>query len=152
MLDLACGSGEASQAIEHWWQERQPAVDALTGQLSDAPTGNIRPHNAGTPQLLIEAADPFTGSAYHQWTGRQAHTWSFEDVAAGLLLDQGLTYHLVVSSYALHVMDPASGTLFACLQQLALCCQYLLILSPHKLPKVRVQPSGYNDRLVSAVC
>jgi hypothetical protein len=138
MLDLACGSGEASQAIELWWEghtnSRLPE-ELPPGMGKGTAAAGARPHDT-RPQLVIEAADPFTGAAYHQWTGREAHTWSFEDVAAGLLLDEGLRYHLVVSSYALHVMDPASGTLFACLQQLALCCAYLLILSPHKLPKV----------------
>lgn len=139
ILDLACGSGEASQAIELWWQNQcssTPGLDVQPPALGNAAVDAARPHDAWARQLIIEAADPFTGAAYHQWTGRRAHSWSFEDVAAGLLLDNGLAYHLVVSSYALHVMDPASGTLFTCLQQLALCCQYLLILSPHKLPRV----------------
>lgn len=55
VLDLACGSGEASLALE-----------AL---------------GAGT----IDAIDPYTYAAYAERTGRAAERYSFEQIAAGAL-------------------------------------------------------------------
>ena len=55
VLDLACGSGEATLAL------------AALG--------------AGE----IEGMDPYTGAAYLARTGRAAEAWSFEQIAAGAL-------------------------------------------------------------------
>ncbi|MBK9942558.1 MAG: class I SAM-dependent methyltransferase [Kouleothrix sp.] len=55
VLDLACGSGEATLAL--------------------------RPLGAGT----IDAADPYTGAAYAARTGQAAEPLSFEQIAAGAL-------------------------------------------------------------------
>ncbi len=57
-----------------------------------------------------------------------------QDVAGGHLMDAGRSYHLCVCSYAMHLLEPS--WLFPTLQQLALACSALLLLSPHKLPHV----------------
>ena len=44
-----------------------------------------------------------------------------QDVGAGHLTDMGRAYHIVVCSYAMHVLEPSF--LFPCLQQLALVCE-----------------------------
>ncbi len=55
VLDLACGSGEVTLALERL--------------------------GAGT----VVGVDPFTGAAYRRRTGRSAERISFEDIAAGAL-------------------------------------------------------------------
>jgi len=55
VLDLACGSGEATLCLR---------------ELGAA---------------HIEGADPFTGAAFRARTGLDAHRWSFGDIAAGAM-------------------------------------------------------------------
>ena len=82
VLDLACGSGEASLAFEAWVQ----------AQTAD----RISP--------TVEACDPFTGEAYLARTGRTAHAWSFEDIAGGILVDSP-PFDLVLASFCLHLLE-----------------------------------------------
>lgn len=96
-------------------------------------------HHAAPTSHLTPAAPPPTGDAYRVWTGRAAESFTFQDVGAGLLSDEGRSYHLVVCSYAMHVLEPSF--LFPTLQQLALVAAHLLILAPHKLPRVRTEHS-----------
>jgi SAM-dependent methyltransferase len=58
VLDLACGSGEATLAL--------------------------RDLGAGS----IEGADPYTGVAYQARTGQEAQPWSFEAIARGVLAER----------------------------------------------------------------
>ncbi|KAF5837377.1 hypothetical protein DUNSADRAFT_4481 [Dunaliella salina] len=188
-LDLAAGSGEATQAVEMWWDSRnveeagervlvppspprpghatQPTAAAAEQQAAlktneqaaalPAPgsKANENLQGRGDPgpaqlelpsthapaaasrrrlQLCIDAADPFTGAAYLARTGRQAQAYSFEDVGSGLLLDEGRSYHLCICSYAMHCCD--DSFLYSTLQQLSLVCEALVIISPHKQPRV----------------
>jgi SAM-dependent methyltransferase len=57
VLDLACGSGEATLALQ--------AVGAVH----------------------VDGADPYTGAAYRRRTGREALPLSFDDISAGALAD-----------------------------------------------------------------
>ncbi|EFJ46368.1 hypothetical protein VOLCADRAFT_93240 [Volvox carteri f. nagariensis] len=110
VLDLACGSGEATAAITDW-NQRHPltaaaAPAAVTGFLPPGQHKGQQPHQgvqgrgqrrsqstaATVPVLLpydlhITACDPYTGAAYEQRTGRAALRWSFEDIADGCLAD-----------------------------------------------------------------
>ncbi|KAL6761794.1 hypothetical protein V8C86DRAFT_2528164 [Haematococcus lacustris] len=118
------------------WQHAPPAGPAAPLPLPLPPRGRpgrvpgALPHVA----LQVDAADPYTGAAYQAWTGRAAETFSFEDVCRGMLLDEGRSYHICICSYAMHVLD--NSYLVQLLQQLALVCQSLIIISPHKLPRV----------------
>jgi len=192
-LDLAAGSGEATQAVEMWWASRKveeakqlvllppphsghstkptAAAAAAASERRSAATNeqaaallsagsadeNVQGRGDPTPaqahlasrsptnnppaaaiksqlQLCIDAADPFTGAAYLAWTGKQAQAYSFEDVGSGLLLDEGRSYHLCICSYAMHCCN--DSFLYNTLQQLSLVCEALVIISPHKLPRV----------------
>ncbi len=73
-----------------------------------------------------------------------------QDVASGYLLDEGRSYHLVICSYAMHVLD--TSYLYATLQQLALVCEALLIISPHKLPQVRNATEMHQQQANSLHC
>jgi SAM-dependent methyltransferase len=96
VLDLACGSGEATLAL--------------------------RDLGAGS----IEGADPYTGVAYRARTGQEAQPWSFEAIARGALAGRryslivcsfglhlappswlpGLAYQLGLAAGALLVVTP----------------------------------------------
>jgi SAM-dependent methyltransferase len=105
VLDLAAGSGEATLAL--------------------------RELGAGE----IDGVDPYTADAYAARTGRAAERFTFEDVAAGVLV--GRHYSLIVCSFALHLCEPSR--LPAVAQQLALVGESLLVLTPHKRPVIRAE-------------
>lgn len=126
ILDLACGSGEATMAVQAW-------------QASHAGTA------PGTIQ--IHGADPYTSPAYHERTGRVAETYSFEDVAAGCLEEAQREYNLCICSFALHLLHEKSR-LWWTLNALAVSCQRLAILSPHKKPSVAANTGWELEREV----
>lgn len=107
VLDLACGSGEATLAIR----------DAVTDSLP----------------VRISGVDPFTAAAYLERTGLEAERISFEGIAEGALA--GRKYSLIVCSFAMHLID--RSWLPALLAQLALISENLWILTPHKRPELR---------------
>eukprot|EP00798_Chlamydomonas_sp_ICE-L_P022125 gene22125-29186_t len=134
MLDLACGAGEATQAIYMWEKVLNGYQAAPQHQKSRKDVG---PDSKAVAELLnralvVDACDPYTQAAYHQWTGQQAESFSFQDVADGCLLDRA--YHVCACSYALHVLE--GSKLFATLMSLSLVCGYLIVLSPHKKPSI----------------
>eukprot|EP00438_Fugacium_kawagutii_P001509 Skav202555 [mRNA] locus=scaffold2011:406280:406790:- [translate_table: standard] len=67
-LDLACGSGEATLALEAWLQKV-----AAKG--------------------LVEAADPYTFEAFERRLGRKCHRWSFENIAQGVMEQETTNVH-----------------------------------------------------------
>ena len=121
-LDLACGGGEASLALESWW--RRVFGDAVV--------------------LVVDACDPYTGPLYKERTGRVAQNWSFEDVANGVLdrsqsqnadaLTAPAYYDLVLASFCLHLLEPPA--LHATLSALSRVSRLLLIATPFKRPEV----------------
>ena len=65
--------------------------------------------------------------------GVAAHTWSFEEIAAGVL-DERPTYDLAVSSFALHLIPPSY--MHTTLSALARAARALLVATPHKRPVI----------------
>jgi hypothetical protein len=113
VLDLACGSGEASLALYGWLRAMVPP------QLG---------------RLLLTAADPFTAGAFRARTGLpNVVSWSFEDVQAGCL--QGRAFDMVMCSFAMHLLD--DSRLFTTLHELSIAAKWLVLLSPHKRPHVK---------------
>ncbi len=102
-LDLACGSGEATLALQ------KLGFDDITG------------------------VDPFTAEAYRERTGRTALALTFEEIQAGGL--EGKRFGLIVCSFALHLLAPSR--LPALLWRLRDAAPRLLILTPHKRPKIK---------------
>lgn len=80
----------------------------------------------------IKATDPYTADNYFQRTGLKAEEYSFEDIAEGALSDR--RYSLVICSYALYLCSPS--VLPNCCWQLSLICPKLVVLTPHKNPKI----------------
>lgn len=77
VLDLSCGSGEATLALRA----------------------------AGVIAQDIDACDPYTAEAFQARVGRPIEPWSFTDIADGALV--GRAYSAVVCSYALHLCEPS---------------------------------------------
>jgi len=103
ILDLACGSGEVTLTLT----------------------------NLGYPN--IEGIDPYTYNAYYQRTGKTAETYTFEDIANGVL--DGRNYDLIICSFALHLL--AESRLPALLYQLSRITSNLIIITPHKRPEFK---------------
>lgn len=80
----------------------------------------------------VTGVDPYTGEAYRRRTGQPARAESFATIAQGAL--QADRYHLIVCSYALHLITPSRLPELAV--QLALCSKSLLVLTPHKRPQI----------------
>lgn len=106
VLDLACGSGEGSLAL---------------GEVFDT-------------LVDITACDPYTRDSYKKHTGRECLPISFEDVANGAFTDQH--FDICVCSFAMHLLGEYDGTLFSTAYQLAMICDTLIILTPHKRPEI----------------
>jgi hypothetical protein len=106
-LDLSCGSGEASAAFGTW---------------------------DGSAGCELEASDPYTYAAYEKrFPGKAAFRWSFADIAGGVL-DERPPYDIVMSSFALHLIEPSF--LFTTLAALARSARLLVVLTPHKRPVI----------------
>jgi len=110
-LDLACGSGESTLAIEHWCNKR--GIDEK--------------------DVTIAGADPYTHEAYKQRVGREAQQFSFSDIQAGHL--EGRRYSTVISSFALHLLTDKSQ-LWATMLQLSFATNHLIVMTPHKRPEL----------------
>lgn len=104
ILDLACGSGEVTLALR----------------------------DAGVDASRIDAADPFTSTAYLDRTGVVAEPWSFADIAQGVSDDR--QWRTVVCSYGLHLCEP-SWLATVCMQ-LAIAAENLVVITPHKRPAI----------------
>lgn len=78
LLDLACGSGEATLALVE----------------------------AGVALDRIDACDPFTSDAYRARVGREPiSAWTFAEVASGAAA--GRSFGAVVCTHALHLCEPS---------------------------------------------
>jgi SAM-dependent methyltransferase len=104
VLDLACGSGEATLVL----QELGAKVSGI---------------------------DPYTFEAFFERTNLHAETFSFDEIANGIL--EGRTYSLIVCSFALHLVE--NSKLPILLYQLAQISDTLLILTPHKRPNLKAE-------------
>lgn len=109
VLDLACGSGEGSLALQRW-------ADGRPGVAVD-----------------LEAADPFTFEAYESRMGCEAQRWSFEDVAGGVLAGTP-TYDAVLCSFCLHLVERSWFAMT--MAALARASRLLIVLTPHKRPTI----------------
>ena len=107
VLDLACGSGEATLALQAWQsspkQQAQQQQEQQQQQQQQQQQGQTEQHQSNQQQqqgrrhdirstpcsptslLDITACDPYTHEAYLRRTGSAAHHWSFQDIADGCL-------------------------------------------------------------------
>lgn len=108
VLDLACGSGEATAAIE---------------ALGD-----------GRDRAFV-GCDPYTGAAWRERTDHPLLEYTFAEVAAGALDTHG-PFDLIVCSFALHLAERSRlpGLTWA----LSRIGRELLVLSPHKRPAIEL--------------
>lgn len=114
-LDFACGSGEASTAFLQWH---------------------------GAKKCELEASDPFCYEAYEKRMNLPCYKWSFQDVAGGILHEVE-PYDIVLSSFALHLIEPQWKHIT--LSALARSTRFLVVLTPHKRPVVE-ESTGFLQR------
>ncbi len=105
VLDLACGSGEVTLALH-----------------------SLGYHN-------ISGIDPYTYAAYSERTGKEAETYSFEDIADGVL--NGRNYSLIICSFALHLVSISWLPLV--IYQLSLITSSLVVITPNKTPHLKTE-------------
>jgi SAM-dependent methyltransferase len=82
----------------------------------------------------VSGIDPYTGEAYRKRTGLAAEALTFAEIAEGALA--GRTYDLIVCSFAMHLVAPSR--LPKLLFRLREVSPALLIVTPHKRPKIEV--------------
>lgn len=166
VLDLAAGSGEATEVLLSWKSTRWPPCSPLPAPpASPLPPPTlpprqlfpdrrvVRPTRPSTvptipePVLAITASDPFTSPAYLARTSLPCLELSFADVAAGLLptasppneegsYEEEDRFDIVVVSFALHLV-PTTSELWALLTELSKRSRWLIVTAPHKKPDVR---------------
>lgn len=105
VLDLACGSGEVTLIL----------------------------HDLGAEN--IDGIDPYTYNAYLKRTGKIAETYTFEEIADGILSDR--YYSLIVCSFALHLV--AESRLPTLAYQLSQIADSMVIITPHKRPELKAE-------------
>lgn len=107
ILDLSCGNGSASLAIKK----------SLSSQDYD---------------YSIIGCDPFLYEQYKTRTGNPCLKFSFDDIINGTL--QSYQFDSIICSFALHLCEKSK--LNTLLYQLSRISDELIILTPHKRPKV----------------
>ena len=141
VIDLACGGGEASLALEAWISTGSSSSESANTYLKPS-------------SVEITACDPYTAERYRVRTGRVACPWSFDDVAAGVLeqpsakrpASQVATvppYDMVLASFCLHLLDPPH--LAAVLASLARSVRILVVATPHRHPIVEAS-TGWESQ------
>jgi SAM-dependent methyltransferase len=115
------------QIVEQWNLDLSRVLDLACG------SGEVTLALCEVGCDTVEGVDPYTAHAYHERTGKHAEPYTFEQIAAGALL--GRDYSLIACSFALHLLE--ESRLPGLLAQLALLSDTLLILTPHKRPKIK---------------
>lgn len=159
VLDLAAGSGEATEVLHLWKTSRWPPPDVPSSSppLSRPifrPTSLLPRTLKPEPTLEITATDPFTSPAYLNRTSLPCLSLSFSDISNLLLpylhpLTQNSSgqevyhardvYDIVIVSFALHLVE-TSSELWSLLRELSRRCKWLIVCAPHKKPDVRTLP------------
>lgn len=116
VMDLACGSGEVALVLKEW--------DAKQRQSS----------GGDGCELELIGCDPYTYAAYEERLGCPALRHSFQDIADGVLYDEG-EYDTIFCCYAMHLVE--KDRLYALCQGLAQVAVYLVIVTPHKRPDIQ---------------
>ena len=115
VLDLACGSGEVTLVLK----------------------------SLGASD--IDGIDPYTYNAYFKRTGQSAATFTFEEIASGIISDRN--YSLIICSFALHLVDDSRLPVLA--YQLSLIAKAIVIITPHKRPQLKPEWGWiYLDEIV----
>ena len=105
VLDLACGSGEVTLILKSLGAEN------------------------------IDGIDPYTYNAYLKRTGKNAETYTFEEIADGILNNR--YYSLIVCSFALHLVTESRLPVLA--YQLSQIADAMVIITPHKRPELKAE-------------
>lgn len=80
----------------------------------------------------VEACDPYCQEAFKMRTKTECHSWSFEDIAHGIVEPPEELFSSVICSFALHLLN--ESYLPALLAMLTSWTRTLIVLTPHKRP------------------
>ena len=135
ILDLSCGSGEVTAALVAAGVklDRIDACDPYTGAAYErrigkkcanlpAPRTPRGVRRTRTHENPLDAPSPT----------RRAETWSFEDIARGVVADR--SWRAVICSFAMHLC--ARDYLPTLCMMLAVSTDALVVLTPHKRPEL----------------
>jgi hypothetical protein len=134
MLDIACGSGEATRTFH------QALLDCKSSSVMST---SLQTQITSQFDLLqVQACDPYTSDAFNtlnQLPTSCCQPYSFTDISNGIYNNQ--KFHIAFCSFALHLCP--TSLLPAFMIELARCCRYFVIISPHKKPLL---PNGEGLR------
>lgn len=116
-----------SEAVKKWQLDLQKVLDLACG------SGEVTLVLKSLGTTNIDGIDPYTYNAYLKRTGQQAETYTFEEIASGVLADRD--YSLIVCSFALHLVTGSRLPLL--LYQLSLIADTMVIITPHKRPELK---------------
>lgn len=97
----------------------------------------------------VDACDAYSRKAFELRTKRKCNVVSFDDIMSGML--NGERYSTVVCSFTLHLLEMSKLPTF--LYKLTEISSQLLILTPHKRPKIK-EEWGWalkNETIISRV-
>ena len=99
------------------------------------------------PEKHVIGCDPYTHDLYKKLTGREVLTFSFKDIALGAL--DNYRFDTVICSFALHLCE--DSMLNPVLYRLATITKKLIILTPHKRPKINSYWKLENEVMIDRV-
>lgn len=165
ILDLACGSGEVTEALDNWLRTAYYNGMEISEQTSQ-PIHRRKLWQQSPPGIRkseftmeICASDPFTSPAYEARVKRKCATLSFQDIANGSIPDCFSTLgddiiretseaiehgeqteqrplDMIICSFALHLVETPSQ-LFGLLWELSQKARWLVVIAPHKKPEMK---------------
>jgi hypothetical protein len=84
----------------------------------------------GIEDVNITGSDPFTYLAYKECIGKEAETFTFEDIGEGKL--SARKYDIIICCYALHLVE--NSWLFSVCEEMSHIAKHLIVITPHKRP------------------
>ena len=121
-------------AVERWKPDLTHVLDLAAG------SGEVTLALRAAGAAKVDGVDPYTFDAYARRTGQTAERFTFDEVAAGVLIDR--RYSLIVCSFALHLCEESRLPRVAL--QLAMIAPMLWIVTPHKRPRLQ-SAWGWSD-------
>lgn len=94
--------------------------------------------------LNVEGCEPYLFDLYKKRTNKNCLKLTFEDISKGLLTKK---YDVIICSYAMHLLD--ESFLPNLLYYLSQSANQLIILSPHKRPKIESYWSLSNTEVLN---
>ena len=129
ILDLACGNGLVSRIINNIIPVNNNAKQSDNNFNIN---NNIKQSNNNKTKIkniIIEGCDPYFHNEYVKYT------YSFQDIANGVLYNTKLKFDLVTCCYAFHLLD--TSWYYSFFEELALTTDNFIIITPSKKIEIK---------------